>query len=79
MNQAIQNAFTNFRQHFTPAYCIHETDEFLSTEEIFHRFNRLAADPELTTQMVHDWMVENGFRYDYIMDEFRWLLKIIEP
>lgn len=76
MNEDIFRALTNFLQHFAPAYTIEESDEQFSTEEIFDRFLDITGDPELTRKMIHDLMRENGFVYDYVIDRFKWLIKV---
>lgn len=77
MNESLTRAMTVFKQHFEPAYTLKESDEQLSTEEIFEKFNDLTYDPELTIDKIHALMEENGFRYDYVMDRFKWLLKYV--
>jgi hypothetical protein len=67
-----------FKQHFEPAYTLKESEEQLSTEEIFDKFNELTHDPELTIDQIYDLMEEKGFRYDYVMDSFKWLLKYVK-
>lgn len=76
MNPTIEKALTNFLQHFEPAYKVEESDEQLSTSDIFNRFWNLTGDPELTLNLIHTILTERGFVYDYVLDEFRWLLKI---
>jgi hypothetical protein len=78
MKESLTRAMTVFKQHFEPAYALKESDEQLSTEEIFEKFNKLTFDPELTIDVIHDLMEENGFRYDYVMDSFKWLLKYVK-
>lgn len=67
----------NFKQHFAPAYTLQESEEQLTTQELYDKFMNLTYDPGFTVDLMHDLLTENGFRYDYIMDEFRWLLRII--
>lgn len=79
MNASVEKAFTNFKQHFQPAYTVMESDEYYSTNEIYQRIFDLTWDVELTRSEVYEAMEQAGFTYDYVMGEFKWLLKNITP
>lgn len=77
MNASVEKAFTNFKQHFQPAYSIMEADEYYSTKEIYDRIIDITGDMELTYSQVYEMLELSGFTYDYVMGEFKWLLKNI--
>ena len=77
MNASVEKAFTNFKQHFQPAYSIMESDEYYSTKEIYDRIIDLTGDMELTHAEVYLLLEQAGFTYDYVMGEYKWLLKNI--
>lgn len=79
MNASVEKAFTNFKQHFQPAYSVMEADEYYSTKEIHDRITDITGDPLLTYGEVYEILELSGFTYDYVMGEFKWLLKNIVP
>lgn len=66
-----------FKQHFQPATNLKESDEQMTTEEIFDKFVELSYDEALTLPMIQELMTSNGFVYDYVLDGFKWLLKLV--
>lgn len=77
MKENLTRAITIFKQHFQPAYTLDESDEQLTTMEVYEKILKLTLDPEVQPDMVHDLLLQSGFQYDYIMDEYRWLFKVI--
>lgn len=78
MNASVEKAFTNFKQHFQPAYSVIEADEYYSTKEIYDRIIDITGHMELTHSQVYEMLELSGFTYDYVMGEFKWLMKIIQ-
>jgi len=76
MNPSVEKAFTNFKQHYQPAYTIYESDEQYSTGEIYSRIQSLTGDDELTTAQVYEMLEQSGYSFDFVMGEYKWLLKI---
>lgn len=54
-----------------------EADEYYSTKEIYDRIIDITGDMELTYSQVYEMLELSGFTYDYVMGEFKWLLKNI--
>lgn len=77
MNENLTRAIRVFRQHFEPAYTLQESDEQLTTTEVYEKLLKLTLSAEITPEVVHDLLIESGFTYDYIIDEYRWLFKAI--
>jgi len=77
MNASVEKAFTNFKQHFQPAYSVIDADEYFSTKEVYDRIIDITGDMDLTYVEVYTILEQSGFTYDYVMGEFKWLLKCI--
>jgi hypothetical protein len=64
-----------FLQHFEPAGDLSESDEQLTTEQIYEKINSFYPDAEFGMDDLFKKLEETGFKFEWIQDEFKWLLK----
>lgn len=76
MSDKSEKAMQVFKKHFSPATTFEDSDEQLTTKNIFDQFRNLTYDKSLKIDIMYDLMQENGFQFIYFLDEFVWLLKI---
>lgn len=62
-------------QKYEPAYQLDQSDEQLTSKEIFDRIINVTGDFDFTIMQVAEYMEKSGFVFEYIFDEFKWLLK----
>lgn len=79
MIDKFNKAMQVFKEHFSPAASFEESDERMTTEDIFDKFFELSHDKSLKIAQIQELMEKNGFRFDYYLDGFVWPLKIIHP
>lgn len=75
MNDKLNEAMQVFKQHYLPAANINESDEQLTTDEIWDKLQELFHDDYITNETVYKLMKEHGFIYAYHLECFKWLLK----
>jgi len=67
-----------FKKHCQPAENLQEANEYLSTQDILNKFHELLGNDYLDHETMYDLLTSHGFIYDYVMDGFRWLIKMDE-
>jgi hypothetical protein len=75
MSDKLNEAMQVFKQHYLPAANINESDEQLTTSEIWDKLWELFHDDKITNDEIYELMKEHGFIYIYHLDGFKWLLK----
>ena len=75
MDPKLDKIMDVFRNHFAPAENLEESDEQMTTQEIFDKIEDLLKDEEITISSIHEALIESGYIYDYVMDSFKWLLR----
>jgi len=76
MKEKFLRAMQVFKQHFSPAKSIRDADEVMTTEEIYDKIFKLTFDKSLKIEEIQEFMEENGFNFDFDLDNFVWPLKL---
>lgn len=64
-----------FLQHFEPAASLAETDEQMTTEQIYEKINSFYPEADFGMDDLFKKLEEEGFKFEWVQDEFKWLLK----
>lgn len=64
-----------FLQSYEPAKDFSDMDENLTTGEILKKIKYFNPDGKINSETIIKKLKEAGFRYQFFMDQFRWLLK----
>ena len=74
----ISIAMCIFKKHMQPAESVSDSDEMLSTQEILDKFHEHMGEDVIDQETMYDLLTQHGFIYDYVMDGFKWLIKLPE-
>jgi hypothetical protein len=72
----LEEAMEIFNRRFQPATSFDDSDEQFTTTEILEKFKEIVGEESVTNQIIIENFKKAGYFYDYVLDEFRWLLKI---
>jgi len=75
-NKELNEAMTVFMKQYQPAESIMESDEQLTTFEIMNNLVSHIGKKGVNLRSVYEKLQENGFQYEYVGNNFLWLLKI---
>lgn len=76
MQDNLDEIMNVFLKHFTPASNILEADQTMTTEEIRNTFEEFFQD-EINNENLINLLKTHGFKYDWVIDGFKWLLKSV--
>lgn len=71
-----EEAMEIFYRRFQPTTSLDDSDEQFTTTEILEKFKEIVGEESVTNQIIIENLKKAGYIYDYVLDEFRWLLKI---
>lgn len=75
MKDQLDQAMQVFKRHFLPAEDTVNSDEQMTTQEIMDKFQSLLGEEIIDASTMALLLLDNGYKFDYILDEFLWLLK----
>lgn len=65
-------AMLEFKKCIIPAPSVLESDEYFTTRQLLDKFVGLTLSKSLKKKEFYDILVNNGFHYEYFLDEFVW-------
>jgi hypothetical protein len=75
MDETTSKILAVFLLHFEPAASLSESDEQMTTEQIYEKINSFYPDAEFGMDDLFKHLEEAGFKFEWVQDEFKWLLK----
>jgi hypothetical protein len=75
MDATTSKIIAKFLQHFEPATSLSEADEQMTTEQIYEKINSFYPEADFGMDDLFKKLEEEGFKFEWVQDEFKWLLK----
>lgn len=67
-------AMSVWKKHNRPAENTGESNKQFTTNEILEQFQALLGPEVIDHEMMYDLLTAHGFIFDYVIDEFKWLV-----
>lgn len=71
-------AMQEFKKHIGPAPSVLDSDDYFTTLQLYDKFTKLTLNNSIKKKDFHDTLLQNGFIYEYFLDEFVWPIKFIQ-